>query len=493
MTRTKKAIGIAVLLPVLVFFALVLWPSGLPPAPDPETSRQIRNVRIVDVVTGSISEPQTVAIRNGRIAAIGNDVQQRGVPVLDGQGSYLLPGFWDMHIHSFQLSPQLHLPLWIAGGVTSARDMMDCPGEADTLIACHEDKQRWNRLIANGELASPRIAQIASFYLERSDMAPSEARRLVRAYRARGLDAIKVYNRLSHDAFLAAADEARLSQMKLVGHLPKAVALPQAIAAGQDSFEHGHVLPRHCFDKTSDWRAGRLDETDPVALTQMIIGGFNRTECEKMTRAMAAADAWLVPTHVTREEDARAADPAYLADPALDYLDPLSRWAFDDDRSASRAAFPGEEGRATIRAYFDHSLRLTGLAHANGVKVLVGTDSPIGGLRFHDELQHLVHAGMGPASVLKAATLDSARFAGEDHISGSVDIGKRADLILLRHNPLADISNTRSIAAVIQGGRLYDRQRLDALQQFVKDQAHAPHNWAKLLWGFARSSVSSEL
>jgi imidazolonepropionase-like amidohydrolase len=200
-----------------------------------------------------------------------------------------------------------------------------------------------------------------------------------------------------------------------------------------------------------------------------------------------------VPTHVTREEDARATDPAFSGDDRFAYLDPLSRWAWRDDLSGTRSRYPLEAGSRALRAYFDHGLRLTGEAHAAGVGILVGTDTVLGGFRYHDEMAHLVRAGLTPAEVLRAATLDAARYAGEEFSSGSVTVGKRADLVLLDANPLEDIANTRRIRAVVQGGRLYDRGRIDALLAFVRDEAEAPHNWAKLLWGFARSSVRGEL
>jgi hypothetical protein len=215
--------------------------------------------------------------------------------------------------------------------------------------------------------------------------------------------------------------------------------------------------------------------------------------CASAFDRMRAAGAWLVPTHVTREEDARASDPTFIDDPRVSYLDPMSRWALRDDLGGTANAYPGKRGERALKDYFRHSLKLTGAAHRAGVQVLVGTDTALGGFRYHDEMAHLADAGMSPAAVLRAATLDAARYAGLDRDSGSVVIGKRADVVLLDANPLEDISNTRRIRAVFMNGRLYDRNRLAALLGFARGQAAAPHNWAKLLWGFARSSVASHL
>ena len=228
-------------------------------------------------------------------------------------------------------------------------------------------------------------------------------------------------------------------------------------------------------------------------LARRIVTEYRAERCAAVFAAMREAGTWLVPTHVTREEDARSADPAFLADPRLDYLDPLSRWALEDDLGAVAARYPSDSDKAALRAYFEHGRKLTGEAHRAGVRVLVGTDTTIGGFRYHDEMAHLVAAGLSPAEVLRAATIQAARYAGEEHTAGSIAVGKRADLVLLRANPLDDIANTRTIAAVWMNGRHYDRALLDALLEYTGRQARSPRLVLRLLTGFARSSVQSDL
>lgn len=488
-----SALGVTGALFVL-FSILVAWPEPSAPLPETAPGFVVRNVRVVDVANGTTSPPMTVVIARGRIIAMKvGFTDPAGYRHIDGTGRFLAPAFWDMHAHSFQHSPQVEFPLWVANGVLNLRDMMDCPGERDSLIACAADKRRWNARIAKGKMSAPRIVATSSYYLENPDLTPAEVSTLAATYQRRGLDALKVYNRLSRQSYFRAADEARKRGIRLIGHLPKAIALPEAITAGQASFEHGHVLARHCFRRAAAWREGRLDGMAPMELLEALIREHDPAACASAYARMRAAGAWLVPTHVTREEDARAADPSFIDDPRLSYLDPLSRWALRDDLGGTANAHPGQRGERALKAYFRHGLALTGAAHRAGVRVLVGTDTALGGFRYHDEMGHLASAGMSPAAVLRAATLDAARYAGLDRDSGSVAIGKRADLVLLDANPLEDISNTRRIRAVFMNGRLYDRNRLDALLGFARGQAAAPHNWAKLVWGFSRSSVASDL
>lgn len=487
----KAALAVIALLLVL-FAAGVLWPRAEAPLPDAGRDYVIANVRVVDVERGTAGTPASVTIRKGVIAAVGGAPDRR-LPVLDGGGGYLVPGFWDMHMHSFQLSPQLHLPLFLANGVTGVRDMMDCPGEDDSLIACAADKRRWNSAAAAGRLASPRFVSVASYYLENPTVAPADVAERAEAAHRRRLQEIKVYNRLSPSAYVQASKEARRLKMRLVGHLPKAVSLEEALAAGQRSFEHAHLFVRHCYRRGAEWRSGRLDGASPIALAEAMVAAQDVQLCGRAFENMRRSGAWFVPTHVTREEDARTGDPAFIEDPRLAWLDPLSRWAYRDDLASTRSAYPGVQGERALQAYFHQGLRLTGAAYRAGVPVLVGTDTAIGGFRYHDEMAWLARAGLTPGEVLRAATLDAARYAGLEHAFGSIAAGKQADLVVLEANPLHDIANTRRIRAVIVGGRHYDRERLDALLAFTRRQAERPDNWVKLLWGFARSSVTSDL
>lgn len=224
-----------------------------------------------------------------------------------------------------------------------------------------------------------------------------------------------------------------------------------------------------------------------------MVAQYDDLACRRAFQQIQQAGAWFVPTHVTREDDARASDETFLSDSRLALLDPLSRWAYNDDLAGTRSAYPGRRGEQALRRYFEHGLRLTGAAHAAGVPVLVGTDTVTDGPRYHDELAHLARAGLSPADVLRAATIDAARYAGLESRTGSIRVGKEADLVLLSADPLADIRNTRQIRAVIVGGRIYDRQRLNDLLRFTRAQAARPLNWIKLLWGFARSSVAADL
>lgn len=491
--RLLKVLAVVLLAPPLLFAAALFWPLTAPPLPDTGSSRVIINVRVVDVQNGLAGEPTTVTVRDGIITAIGDGPRDATLHVFDAGGRWLLPGFWDMHTHALQLSPQLQFPLMLANGITGTRDMMDCPQPTDPLIACVADKRRWNEQAIAGTLTAPRFVQVASFYFEDPALAPQDAVRRAHEYAERGVDALKVYNRLRPDTYQRLAAEARQLHRPLVGHLPKAVALEEALLAGQHSFEHAHLFVRHCSDTAAAWRSGALDEEDPTALAERMVGSYEAATCNTAFTLMQARGSAFVPTHVTREEDARARDPAFIDDPRLAYLDPLSRWAWRDDLHATATRYPGQRGERALQAYFNHGLALTSAAHRAGVPVLVGTDTGLGGFRYHDELQLLHRAGLSQADVLRAATLHAAQHLHLQARHGSVEVGKAADLVLLDGNPLLDIGNSRRVHAVLLAGNLYDRPRLDALLAYARSQARSPAVMARLLWGFVTSPVSAEL
>lgn len=491
----KTGIVFSVLITSALLFVVfaILTPPDEAPLPGQERNFVINNVRVLDVEAGSFGPPTSVAIDNGLIAKIGIDARLPDATIIDGGERFLVPGFWDMHVHSFQLSPQLHFPLFVANGVTNVRDMMDCPEVTDSLIACVDDKRRWSKDSDEGQMAAPRFVEVASFYFEQPSLTPGEVRVRAREYKKRGIDDLKIYNHLSPEAYEAAARSAAELDMRLVGHLPQRVSLKDAINSGQASFEHARLFIEQCSTLAAAWRGGALDNLEPILLAESMVRNYDPELCRRSMAAMKSARAWCVPTHVTREEDARASDVGFVNDPHLDYLDPLSRWAYGDDLNATVTRYPGKRGEIALISYYQRGLQLTGAAHRAGVGVLIGTDSVIGGFRYHDEMAHLVRAGLSPAEVLRAGTIDAARYAGLDAESGSIEVGKRADLVLLAANPLVAIDNTRRIEAVWLSGRLYNREGLDGLLGFTKRQAGLPTNSIRLLWRFAMSKVSGEL
>jgi hypothetical protein len=275
-----------------------------------------------------------------------------------------------------------------------------------------------------------------------------DGRQAVRDAKAEGYDFIKVYNRLTLPTFQAVVDEARRLGMPVAGHL---IARGKGVTS--ELFVPGFTLVAHLQEYGQ--QVSELSDLDLVRF---------------------AADTRRHDTAVvtTLEADQRIAhlfaDPGALNDwRNREYVHPLmvGFWLDDNpilrDRSPERVARLGREALDRARTW--RALR------AAGVTMLVGTDSPLpgqsAGFAVHDELAALVAAGLSPDQALRAATVEPARWLGVLDDRGTVEVGKRADLLLLGDDPLTDIRNTRQITAVIAGGRFLARAELDAMLERV--------------------------
>jgi imidazolonepropionase-like amidohydrolase len=482
----------------------VLWPTPTLGPPRHTTPLAIVNVTVVDVQGDRLVAGQTVLVEAGRIVAVG-DTSAVDVPSsaqrVDGTNRYLLPALWDMHAHVLAFSPLLDLPLFIAYGVTNVRDMQGCPEKDDPFIACAEDKRRWTAEALAGERIAPRVVASTSFMangpgmLERLRNAPEffgtatpeQARAFVRHF-AGTVDAIKVYDRIPRDAYLALAEEARRLGVDVVGHRPHAVSAVEA-AQHQKSIEHARFLLHEAFPGSEELRrqagSAQWREDRPRLLAE-----HDPRMAEDIFAAMTENGTWYVPTHLTRWTDAYADDPVVREDSLLRYLHPLMKRQWLEDIDGTLANDPSPAARATYREFYRKGLELTGAAHRAGVKVLVGSDYVVGGADVHREMEQLVLAGLTQAEALHAATLAPAEYFRLEGQYGTVAAGKTADLLLLNANPLEDIRNTRQIEAVIFNGTLYDRAALARITGHVQRQARSWAVACKIIWRFIRNPVS---
>ena len=503
--RRFLILAAGVLATVVSLFATgVLWPLASATPARADGPFAIVDVAVVDVALGRVVPHQTVVVDGERIVASGPAhvvALPAGARRIDGRGRFLMPALWDMHAHVYAVSPMLELPLYIAYGVTSVRDMQGCPREGDPFIACPDDKRRWSAEAEAGSRVGPRIVATTSFMANGPGIhdrikglpeyfgtrTPAEARAFVRHFAGK-VDAIKVYDRIPRDAYFALADEARRLDLDVVGHRPHAVSAIEA-ASHQKSIEHARFLLHESFPGSAALRASAGTPAWHEDRRQML-DGHDPAMAAAIFAAMRDAGTWYVPTHLTRLADAYAEDPAIREDPLLRYLHPLMRWQWLEDIDATVAEDPSPAARATHREFHRKGLELTGAAHRAGVKLLVGTDYIFAGADVHRELEQFVQAGLAPADALRAATTGPAEYFGLQQTHAAVKAGYVADLLLLDADPLADIRNTRRIAAVVFNGNLYDRAALDGLQAHVERQARSWSVACKILWRFITNPVA---
>lgn len=444
--------------------------EGSPPA------LVIAGVNVVDVRAGTVLTDRDVVVENGRIREIAPGGSVRGAAArIDGGGMYLMPGLWDMHAHvRHPLATTLVLPQMLAHGVTGVRDMgSECEKEGQG--PCIGDLRNWQQQIEAGELAGPRLLLLSSFPINPPwdyQVTEQQARGMVRVLHERGVGLIKTYYRLSPEAFGWFVDEANRLGIAAGGHLPLRMTAAEASEAGIRSIEHARDLLFDCFPGSAAFRADARSQNPPIEVLRAMVDEHDEAACEQVFEILVRNDTWYVPTHVTRRMDAYADDPAFRNDDRRRYIwsEVWASWQADADRMVSR--YPTPEGRRVMRGFYERGLELTRRAHAAGVNIVLGTDAGdtyvFFGSGVHDELGELVKAGLTPAEALAAATLRPAEFLGLQTEYGAVEAGKRADLVLLRANPLEDIRNSREIEAVFFGGRHLARGALDAMLQTVE-------------------------
>jgi len=421
-------------LTAILLLLLVLPVALLAQTQEPAQSPSLvfTHVVVIDATGAPAQSDMTVVITKRHITALGKTdtvATPQEAHVVDASGKFLIPGLWDMHVHTaFDLTPggkDISLPLFIANGVTGVRDM---GGDLAAL-------QQWRQQITQGTLIGPHI--MASGPMLDGEFAPfpnslpiataAEGQEAVEALKRQGVDFIKIQSLLPRDAYFAVAAEAKKQGLLFAGHVPDAVSAREASDAGQRSMEH---LIGMQFQNAND----------PVAV--------------QMFTRFVKNGTWQCPTLVMRHNQALLAETDFRGDPRMKYIPGTWRWP--------------PEVRPGSRVVYQQQVAVVGAMHKAGVRLLAGTDTAgpyiFPGFSLHEELELLVQAGLTPLEALQTATRNPAQYFGMSERFGTIQQEKVADLVLLDANPLEEISNTKKIAAVVVGGKLFTK---DALQQML--------------------------
>lgn len=458
---------------------LLAWTPCLAPAQE----MAVTHVAVVDVERGLILEDRTVLVSGGRIARMAPADQvtpPSDAVVVDGRGRYLIPGLWDMHVHSStdEITRRVLFPVYIANGVTGVRNMEgDCVEPCRPLRSSAAMTLARRRDVEAGRLVGPRVFAAGPIVYGQEPGEPStvqapgteeHGRALARLHAERGVDFIKVYDQVPAEAFRGLADEGRRLGLPVAGHIPWEMGSVAAAEAGMRSFEHLYGIIDDCSATVEVQRPAVIaayrsgDDTTVMANLLRSLENFSTERCDPLYAELAKHEVWQVPTLVVgiRSEPAEWRDH-----PGMRYL-PRQEVDFWMGTLASDAmALPG--GLASWPLINYRVELISRDMYRAGVPILAGSDAltpgVFPGFALHEELERLVGAGLTPAEALRAATLEPARFMEATDTLGSIAPGKVADLVLLDADPLRDIRNTTGIHAVIARGRLYTREELDGL------------------------------
>ncbi len=438
----------------------------------------LTGVTVVDVRTGRLHADRAVIVEGTRITAVGASDRVRprqDDEVVQARGSYLIPGLWDMHVHSAAAAAR-EFPVYLALGITGIRNMHSTVDTALDLVV------GLKRRLRDGELLGPRLVANGPVLDGPFPVHPGsvragtaeQGRRAVDSLVAGGADFIKVYIRLPRDAYFAAAHQARRLRVPFVGHVPVGVGIDEAVEAGQRSFEHTNVLDWSCSTRGDSVLRAFLADSAPTRdsyyrARTTLMATWDAAACAPAVAALRGGGAWVVPTLVVTW--ASVAIDTLLADSGAVAIVPQATL---DGWRAAVAEMPAEM-RAADASEVRNGMKLVRLLDRAGVPLLAGTDVgnyfTVPGYSLHTELELLVRAGVSPLAALQAATLNPARFLDGTDSMGTVAKGQLADLVLLDDNPLEDIRHTRRIRAVVANGRYLHRRALDSILTAAKRAA----------------------
>ncbi|HUP47889.1 MAG TPA: amidohydrolase family protein [Thermoanaerobaculia bacterium] len=416
---------------VALVFALVA-------ASAPAETIVFRNVNVIPMTDEKVLERQTVVVHAGRIVSVGKAPARlpAGARVIDGRGKYLVPGLAEMHGHIPPMTAQPHviedtLFLYVANGITTVRGMLGHPGQLEL--------RQKSKL---GQIAAPNLYLAGPSFSGSSINSPEEAVEKVRQQKREGWDLLKVHPGLTREEYDAMARTAHEERIRFGGHVPAEVGLLHAIAVGQETFDH--------VDGYVEYLEGDKGPIDEKRLAEVV----------KKSRE---AGVWVVPTMALWEVLFGTLDlEALRGYEELKYVPQASvdQWTRLYNQRLERGS------RETAKNVVENRIRILKALNEGGVKILMGTDAPqqfsVPGFSLHRELQWMRRAGMTPYQILLSGTRNVGAYFRSHDSFGTIEPGKRADLILLEANPLQDIANVSKVAGVMVNGRWLTKSQIDA-------------------------------
>src|SRR5262245_39137596 len=438
---------------LLIAFAAL---SALTPSPAHAQKADafvFENVTVIPMDRERRLPDRAVVVRGGRIAEIGPSDSVRapeGALRIDGRGKFLIPGLAEMHGHfpGPQAITQLGqaygdrlLFLFVANGVTTVRGMLGGPRD----LQVRAD-------VARGERLGPQLFVAGPSFNGQSVPTVEAAWRAVTDQRAAGYDLLKIHPGVRREVFDEVVAQARREGIPFAGHIPEEVGLTRALLSGIRSVEH---LDGYVEAMVRDRAVP--EGTNPGLFGYGLLDYLDESRLAALAAATRSAGAWNAPTLVLIENRFTAETPEQVGErPEMRYLPaPVVKQWVDAARAGLKEAGPDAAERG--RRFVALRRRIVRALRDAGAGLLLGADTPqvfnVPGFATIQELEALVAAGLTPYQALEAGTRNPALALGLEASFGTVEAGKRADLVLLDADPLADIRNIRRRAGVMVAGR----------------------------------------
>jgi len=428
----------------------------------------IENGNVIDIVSGNISK-QSIIINEGRIVKLSNSVEENTYTseiVLDGTDKYILPGFWDNHVHfrggdSLIQANKDFLKLFIMNGITTVRDA-GCDLTSSVMA--------WKQQIENKSLVGPTIfsagpkidgknATWAGSLVVETEDDISVALDSLEALR---VDFVKLYDsRISGDFYLKTIQEATKRGMITSGHMPFTVTLEETLDSGIGGIEHLYYVLKGCSsDEKQITEAIKNGEYGFWASMEKLIATYQDSAAENTFESLKEHNTYVVPTLHIGNVLSYLDEVNHENDSYLKLMPPGIIKTYEGRiRSSLNSSEQARQNRKELNSFF--KLLAKSLSDAN-VKLLAGSDSGASnsytypGISLHQELEAMVEAGISNLKALQNSAYNGSQFLKKDSDYGTVTAGKISDLVILNSNPLDDINNTRDIEFVIKGNDVFN-------------------------------------
>ncbi len=396
-------------------------------------------------VNGKPATPNSVVVIEGdRIVAAGPRASVKipsNAKVIDVSGKFLLPGLWDMHAHFYQA---VIGPTYLAAGITTARDVgNDMEFGTSLRDAAKERRGLGPRMLLAGYIDGKGEGHGFDVEVETAE----EARAAVQRYNNAGYEQIKIRDQVKLETLKVICAEAHRLGMTVTGHVPQGMNALQAVEAGMDQISHINYVLTGFFPN-------RDRNNPPVTIN------LSAPNVVNALRVFKEHGTVIDPTDAVLELMLRPLNlPIETFEPGVTRVPAELKVQINKKGEAAEQA----EG---LRMVLDVLLKITGALHRAGVPIVAGTDVGVPGHTLHRELELYVKAGMTPLEAIQAATITPARVMKLDNEVGTIEVGRRADLIVLDANPVESISNIRKVRLVMTQGRLFDCAKLWELAGF---------------------------
>ena len=403
-----------------------------------------RNIRWFDSETAQMRGPSDVYVNRGKIAAVypGNSPIRTDATVIDGAGRTLLPGLFDMHAHTSPWDSVLQ----IAGGVTTLRDM----GNVNEVLADLTTR------IDAGASIGPHI--IATGFIEGDSQyrasggitikSVEEGKRAIDWYSQQGFRQIKLYNSMRPEWIEPIATYAHERGIRVSGHIPAFMRAEEAVRAGFDEIQHINQVVLNFLTKKDDDTRTLLrfylvgDNANQIDLESKQVKDFIQLLVDRKT----AVDPTMTAFEAMFLQRQGAANPSYKF--VANNVPPTIRRAW-----LTNSMDVTDKNEEAFRKSYEKLLGFVKLMHTSGVPLLAGTDD-IAGFTLHRELELYVMAGISAVDVLKIATWNGAKYSQVLERTGSITVGKDADLIVVEGDPSKNISDIRKVSLVMKSGAI---------------------------------------